>query len=358
MRILDRYVGRQLVPIWIWCLIVFVFLSCLIDLFGHLDEILRYHVPAETVFQYYLQFVPFVFVRASPMALLLAAAFVTMQLARHHELLAMNATGTSLLRASVPFLFIGWLVSICVFVVNDRLVPGSTVVHERIKQEAFRDRRTRDVVENVAVMDDANRIYHARQLDIEAKELVDLTVLEQDRHNRPTKSLYASRAIWTKHGWLLLYGTLYRTGPQGTLQGMPQPFVERLISYPVTPEAFIEPEARPETMRYNQLRRLITGLRQSGITNVRRYSVELAAKLTMPLLNIVLCLIGFVGAGQPKLRGHIRGLGISLGWGICYYLGVGMSHAIAKQWPIPVMIAVWLPHLAAVWWCIRRLRLT
>ena len=238
MRILDRYAARQLVPIWVWCLVLFLFLSCLIDLFEHLDEIYRYHIPAETVLRYYLNFIPFVFVRASPLALLLAAAFVATRLARHQELLAMNASGTSLLRAGVPFLFVGWLASLCVFAVNDLVVPGTTRVYERLRRDAFRGQPSEGVLENVALMDAFNRLYHARQLDLPAQELRDLTVLEHDRENRPTKSLYASRAIWTRHGWLLLHGTIYRAGPTGALLGEPEPFVERLISYPVTPESF------------------------------------------------------------------------------------------------------------------------
>ena len=83
MRILDRYTVRQLVPAWIWCLLVFLFLSCLIDLFEHLDEILRYHISLATLAKYYLNFVPFVFVRASPLALLMASAFVATRLARY-----------------------------------------------------------------------------------------------------------------------------------------------------------------------------------------------------------------------------------------------------------------------------------
>ena len=44
MRILDRYVARQILPVWGWCLATFMLLSCLIDLFGHLDEIVRYQI--------------------------------------------------------------------------------------------------------------------------------------------------------------------------------------------------------------------------------------------------------------------------------------------------------------------------
>src|SRR3989338_1632439 len=96
MRILDRYAARQLIPVWLWCLVVFIFLSCLIDLFEHLDEILRYHIPPRTLLEYYLNFAPLVFVKASPLALLLATAFVATRFSSHQEFLAMNASGTSL----------------------------------------------------------------------------------------------------------------------------------------------------------------------------------------------------------------------------------------------------------------------
>ena len=356
MRILDRYAVRQLVPVWIWCLIVFVFLSCVIDLFEHLDEILRYHIPVATVARYYLSFVPLVIVRASPLALLLAAAFVASRLCRYQELLAMHASGTSLRRAGVPFLFVGWLASLAMFVVNDRVVPQSVLVYERIRQDAFKGNRQDRQWENVAIMDAANRLYHARQLDLAAKELSDLTVLEHDWSNRPTKNLYASRAIWTPHGWLLLYGTIYRIGPGGMLRGEPQPFVERLTRYPVKPESFIQGEARPETMRYSQLRRLIHRLKEAGLIQTRRYVVELWAKITLPLMNVFVCLIGFAGSTQPQLRGNIRGLGMSLFWGVVYYVGVAIGHGVGKAGLLPAVLAVWLPHLIAVGCCVRELR--
>ena len=356
MRILDRYVVRQLLPAWSWCLAVFVFLSCLIDLFEHLDEILRYRIPVETIAYYYLNFVPLVFVHASPLALLLAAAFVATRLARYQEFLAMNASGMSLLRATVPFLFVGWLASLCVFAVNDRIVPLSSLVYERLRQEVFRGPKANAVQENVAIMDAFNRLYHAREFDVAAKELRDLTVLEHDWHNRPTKSVYASRAIWTKHGWLLLYGMIYRVGPGGVLRGDPQPFVERLVTYPVKPESFSQMETKPDTMRFSQLRLLITRLKQTEFLQVRRYVVELASKLTLPFMNIGVCFLAFAGSTQPQRRGHLRGLGTSLGWGVVYYLAVAVSLSLAKQWPVPILLTVWAPHVGAAWWGWRVLR--
>jgi lipopolysaccharide export system permease protein len=356
MRILDRYAARQLLPVWIWCLLVFVSLSCLIDLFEHLDEILRYRIPRETVLLYYASFVPLIFVRASPLALLLSSAFVASRLARHQELLAMNASGTSLLRASVPFLFVGWLAGLAVFIVNDCVVPKTSAVYEQLRQEAFRGRKGDEVFENVAAMDTFNRLYHARQLDLAASELDDLTVLEHDWHNRPTKSLHANRAVWTKHGWLLLQGTIYRVGPRGVLQGEPETFAERVIFYPVKPRSFLQSDTRPDMMRYAQLRLLVIRMKQAKFPKVRRYEVELASKLTFPLMNVVVCFIGFAGATQPQLRGNLRGLMTSFGWGMAYYLAVASSLGVAKEWSIPILPIIWAPHVAAVLWCLRVLR--
>jgi lipopolysaccharide export system permease protein len=358
MRLLDRYIARQLLPVWVWCLTVFVSLSCLIDLFEHLDEILRYHITAQTVLRYYVSFAPLVIVRASPLALLLGGSFIAMRLSRYHELLAMSASGTSLLRASLPFVFVGWLVSLMIFVVGDAVLPGSLATYEQLRQEAFRSKQEEDRIENVAIMDASNRLYHARLLDLKTNELRDLTVLEHDWHNTPTRSLYAHQALWTAHGWLLVHGTIYEVGPRGALRGEPEPFTERLMRFPVTPESFRRPDTKPEMMRYAKLRLLVTRLKRIKINNLRRYQTELAAKLTLPLMNLIVCLIAFAGSTQQQLRGHLKGLGTSLGWGMAYYVLAAAGQGLAKEGflRLPVWWWVWLPHAVAVWWCIRTLR--
>lgn len=355
MRLLDRYVVRELLPAWLWCLLVFTCLGCFVDLFGRLDEIIRYRVAAGEVGRYYLHFVPLLFVQASPLALLLACAFITMRLCRHQELLAMAASGTSLLRAAVPVAFVGWVASVAVFVVNNRIVPQSTRVYERMRIEIFRGQASGDVIENVALMDEENRLYHARTLSPADQELRNLIVLEHDARNTPVRSLYADRAIWTRHGWLLLYGTLYHMGPGGQVLGEPERFQERLLPLPVTIDSFLEPEARPETMRYSQLRRLIARMRDRKVGDTRRYRVDLAGKVTLPMMNLLIALIGFAGSTQLQVRGNLRGLGLSLGWGMAYYLGVATCHAVTKQWPIPVPLGVWAPHAVALWWVLKRL---
>lgn len=350
MRILDRYVSLQLIPVWIWCLTVFIFLSCIIDVFEHLDEILRYRITLAEVARYYLNFLPLVVTSASPLALLLSSAFVGMRLSRHQELLAMNASGLNPIRAALPFVFIGLLISFCIFGVNEFVIPKTSVVYEQMRQEVFRGPSPKKLLENVAVLDDQNRLYHARTLNVKLKELRDLTVIEHDWQNRPTKKLRAARAIWTAHGWYLIHGTIYQSGPGGSLSGDPELFIDRLIQYPVTVKSFADPEARPDIMRYGQLKALITKLKQLKLGNVRSYEVELAAKIALPLVNMGICFLGFVGTTQLNKRGQLRGLGTSLGWGMLYYVAVAVAQALAKQLPLSIPFLLGLPHIGAFAW--------
>ena len=80
--------------------------------------------------------------------------------------------------------------------------------------------------------------------------------------------------------------------------------------------------------------------------------------LVFLLLLTVVCLLAFAGSTQPQLRGHLRGLGMSLGWGILYYIGVAVGQGMGKEGMLllPPLIAVWAPHALAVWWSLRVMR--
>ena len=349
MKILDRYQTRQLFPAWLWCLLIFVFLSILIDLFEHLDEILRYAIPFHTILQYYVNFIPIIFVRACPLALLLSTAFIATRLVRYQELLAMSAGGVSRLRASIPFLFIGWIATVLAFFVNDRMVPQCVATYERLRQEAFRGETSTATIErNVATMDRDNRLYHCREYDLHKRECRDVTILEQDRQNHPIRTITAKRAKVVDQGWRMEEGTLANLNADGTLAGNLDTFQRELFVFPVTATELRQPDTELDRLSYTQLRDLMQRLRSVRVTNLRRISVELGSRLSMPLMNLIVCLIAFAAATKPASRGRLQELGVSLGWGISYYLLVGASQGMGKEGFVPVVVGVWSPHVIAV----------
>src|SRR5574337_1952425 len=102
MRILDRYLAREFLRVFVFALAVLLALAAIVDLFVRLSRFLD--VSGMVVIQYYLQRLPWFGLQVMPVAVLLAALFSLGHMTRQNELLAMKMGHLSFLRIIVPLL--------------------------------------------------------------------------------------------------------------------------------------------------------------------------------------------------------------------------------------------------------------
>jgi len=194
VRILDRYLMRSFVFPFFACVLLFSFIFIVIDLFSHLDEILKYAVPPAVLLPYYGAFCPITFVETSPMALLLAALYSLGLLNKRHEIRAMRASGLSLFHILGPYLFVGLLAAVGSFLVNETVVP-KVVGRVALLEERFGPPKSgqKDVLEHIALFGKDNRLYYASRYHPQKKELKDLVILEDDASYVPVSKTWAKR---------------------------------------------------------------------------------------------------------------------------------------------------------------------
>ena len=60
------------------------------------------------------------------MAVLLSVIFVLSGLNKNNEIIAMKSSGISLWRILAPILILGAMISICTFIINDKVIPVSS----------------------------------------------------------------------------------------------------------------------------------------------------------------------------------------------------------------------------------------
>ena len=132
MRLLDRYLLRELLVPFGYCLSGFLIVWITFDLFADLAEFQRLNLGVYDIFCYYLVKAPELFVFVLPIALLLALLYTLTNHARHHELTAIRAAGVSLWRLSLPYLAVGFVLSLLLFAINELWVPQSTEAAEEI----------------------------------------------------------------------------------------------------------------------------------------------------------------------------------------------------------------------------------
>src|SRR3954471_10836982 len=93
MRLLDRYLMRELLVPFSYCLSGFFVFWISFDLFAELAEFQRHKVKAIEIAEYYLVKTPELLIIVLPVALLLALLYALTNLSRHHELTAIRAAG-------------------------------------------------------------------------------------------------------------------------------------------------------------------------------------------------------------------------------------------------------------------------
>ena len=125
MRLLDRYLLRELLVPLGYCLCGFLLLWITSDLFVKLGEFQRKGLVARDIAEYYLVILPEFLVLVLPIALLLALLYALTNHARHQEITAIRAAGVSLWRLSLPYFGVGLLASLALFAANEFWVPTS-----------------------------------------------------------------------------------------------------------------------------------------------------------------------------------------------------------------------------------------
>ena len=76
MKILDRYIIRQFLVVFLFGLLAFIFIFIIIDMMEKLDDFIVANAPSVVIFQYYLAYSPEIIKLMIPVAVLLAALFV------------------------------------------------------------------------------------------------------------------------------------------------------------------------------------------------------------------------------------------------------------------------------------------
>jgi lipopolysaccharide export system permease protein len=133
MRLLDRYLLRELLIPFGYCLTGFLIFWLSFNLFDELADFQKLRLKGPDVVEYYLVKLPeWLVFPIVQVALLLSLLYALTNHARHNELTAMRAAGVSLTRIAAPYVAVGFLFSAGLLALNELWVPQSAEIGEEI----------------------------------------------------------------------------------------------------------------------------------------------------------------------------------------------------------------------------------
>lgn len=352
MRILDRYILKSTLGIFFGCLLLFLFLYIVIDVFSHLDDILKQQTNFYLLTQYYLSYLPIIFVQVAPIACLLSTLYTFAKLNRNNEIIAMRASGLSIYQITKTVIIFGVIVSLFVFWINDRFVPRSLSFTERIKSRIENERQKKqdkkqEAINNLSMYGLKNRLFFVNKFIPSTNSMEGITILEHDEHQNLTKKIVANKGIYKEGLWTFYQSITYNFDQSGQILHEPQYLEEEITDIPEKPNDFLTQRQRPDFMTISQLEDYIWKLSRSGATTaIRNMKVDLYQRFTSPLTNIIIILLGIPFALMIKKRATgLSSMGLSIMVGFFYYVLNAISIALGKAGILVPLLAASLSHI-------------
>jgi lipopolysaccharide export system permease protein len=204
MRLLDRYLFRELLTPLAFCLGGLLILGNCFSLFGELSDFQDHKLRLLDIIEYTIAITPEFLVLVLPITLLLAMLYALTNHTRHNEITAMRAAGISLWRICAPYFVAGCVLSMVLFALNEFLVPRSIDWAEHIKTRYVPDPDNPDTKTEFSNFGFTNarghRAWFINEYHLKTHEMLKPQVSWR-LPDGSIQMLYADRAIRTNGVW-------------------------------------------------------------------------------------------------------------------------------------------------------------
>lgn len=346
MTILQRYVGREFLKIFGICFFGLLGTYVLVDFFQRIDLFINFPTPVRWKFLYFALKMPLFIFHITPVSMLVAV-LVTLGIMNHNrEITAVRCGGVTLMHLCAPLVVLGALASVLVFVTNEYLVPAATRQAQYVLDTHIKNRPVRSIFRQNRIWfyGERNTIFNIQLLDPVEKSIEGVTLFRFDASGtRLIRRIDARSARYRRGQWDFFNVTIRAFLPDGSVKA--RFFRRHRLRLPEKPADISQYRERPEEMNLPALAEYVRKLRRSGF-NPTAYVVDLQAKMSLPLVSLVVTLLAIPIAFRSRSGGSIvASLGASITLGFGYWIVISIGISLGHAGKIPPLLAAWLPNV-------------
>ena len=349
MKVLDRYLTRELlIPILYICLAL-IFLILIADLFDNLDDLLRHNIPLRVIFSYYLSLVPFAFTQIIAWSIWLGTLFLLVNLGFHNELTAMKSAGLKITTIIRPVMFLGFVFGILTFLLNDRVVPPTFREASQLREIYIEKKKkeTAGEAHNITYYAKGNQLYFFREFSESKKEVQGAVALWLSHEgSSKRKKMVAKSGHWNGSVWEFEGVTEYLMDVRGRILGEPQTFPKRIYEEIDMPPSELSQASRQSAfLTYRELKQWTEKLRENKI-DVHSEAVDLQARLASPWQGLVMMLVSIPLLARTNQRKLIAfNVLVCVGIVFAFHVFGAVGMALGKAGKIFPFLSAWLGNI-------------
>ena len=374
MRLLDRYLTKELLIPLSYCLVGFLIFWIAFDWLGTAEDFQDANMGFGDVLTYYWIKIPEFLSTILPVTLLLAMLYALTHLARYNELIAMRAAGVSWFRLCAPYFAVGICMSLLLFFINEtwgtksanasaalmqKHQEGGTNSHDYAWHDQATFRNLRD-----------GRTWIAKQYNTETSEMRGVYVSDTSS-NLQQYRIEAKSAIWTNSMWVFYeVNEIYvePTNDDDGIENKHSKFLEK-PQYTETPEQF-KSELKIAMLSSVKMAKQAQ-LSLSEISNYYALHPEIPkemrpklatqyhGRIAWPWTCLVVVLIAIPFGAPSGRRNVFAGVAMSIFFCFTYFVLMRLGLALGTRGTFPPWLAAWFPNVifgGTSLWFIRKIR--
>jgi lipopolysaccharide export system permease protein len=361
LSIFDIYLLKELVPPFIFSVAMFSSLGVAIATLSDLSyKIINSNLPFIYALEIFLLKIPEYIAYALPISILLTTLITYSRLSKDSEIIAFRSCGLSILRLTVPALFLSILITLITFIFNEQIVPHANYQATKILVEQLNEERNflwkKDIFypeyiqkkeKNGKNIKHLKRLFYAQKFD--GVNMQSLTILDTEE-TRLNKVIFSQKGSWNnKHKtWDLFNGFIYHV-TDNPLSAESSAFEQMQVSFPKTPLDLAINSRDPYEMNIAQSQEYIKLLKLLGDEKtILMFQVRTAQKIAFPFVCIIFGLIGSSIGCQPNNASKANSFGLCVGIVFVYYLSSFVIGGLGLIGFISPWMAAWIPNIGGL----------
>jgi lipopolysaccharide export system permease protein len=342
VTILDRYITKELLKVFSVCAGGFVLVFLLVEITDKIKYYFQCNPTTWLMIKYFLVKIPGYLFYAVPLSILMGGMLGLFLMARHYEIIAMQANGIDALGIARPVLLTGLVASVLMFLANETVIPWSNRYSEYVQNVEICKKSDRTFFKMDQIwMRSPHFITHITKCYPSDNSLQGISIVRWNDQYEFVERLFADKAKWSnKEGWVLYGVNRTRREPDGrfkvdTLTQAPAPFHDR-------PKDFGRVQRLANEMNLVQLGAYIKKIVREGYRPTR-YLVDWHNKIAYPLVCLIMSALSvpFAVRVRPSMGGVALGMAISVAIAFGYWIVHTMFIALGHGGYIPPVAAAW-----------------
>ena len=346
MRLLDRYVLKNFLQVYIYCIIGFISIWLIFDVSDNISTFIDQNFGFTRVVHYYLTQVPQVFVILLPVSLLLALLFCLGRMSRANEIVSMLTAGVSIPRVLLPLIVVGLLTVWASTALNYKLAPHADLARKNVLSEDHARKESRIEGQIFRNRSD-NRTWFIQSFHRGENTFRNVQILQQDENDNIITNYVAASAAYdpAKKTWELKDLKIVHYDPKGNIsQEEMQPSLT-INHWSETPFRLGSANVRAEFLSVPELRDYLHFNSDFPKTLLAPFYTHLQYRLALPWTCLVVVLIAApLGIGYSR-RGILSSVAASI---ILVFSMNFLTHlflALGEGDRVPAWTAAWTPNM-------------